>query len=410
MQDLSLAGATVANLIWIPERAGDTSALGQLDIVHRKRSWLHRRLTERGLGGYEPSTTAGLLAAWELVQNKTFFDVGANIGIYSLLHQRHWPGHETVAFEPYDRLVEATARMASANGIRIRHEPVALSSEEGEAKFYISAKTDASNSLTEGFRKAKDVVTVRTSTLDRYVEASGLVPGVVKIDVEQHEPAVIRGARHSFTERRPIVVVEMLAHKGSRELTGPAQETRTLLHSYGYVGRHLVPPDGMDGSAMRDWLFLPQELDPHGFDERFRGWLETVRACGPMTYRFTGVVASGNGRSARRMRRRRRELRRALGYTPELETLALKTGRGVASAVAALPGGVVVLEGGDPVTYHKMTVDGIAVHVRAYREGVELVSTIRLREALNLEDGDEVAVEWSGRSVQASSSGSAGVI
>jgi hypothetical protein len=52
-------------------------------------------------------------------------------------------------------------------------------------------------------------ITVQTITLDQWREQSGLCPGFIKIDVENHEPAVLRGAEQLLRTCRPALLIEI---------------------------------------------------------------------------------------------------------------------------------------------------------------------------------------------------------
>ena len=79
---------------------------------------------------------------------------------------------------------------------------------------YLSAVSDSSNSLVAGFKQSVGSIDVAVTTLDDYVEATGTVPAIVKIDTETFEPAVINGARATLERFRPWLVVEVLHRRG----------------------------------------------------------------------------------------------------------------------------------------------------------------------------------------------------
>jgi FkbM family methyltransferase len=225
-----------------------------------------RQLRRHGLAGWQPGTTAGLLAAWELTPRPgVFLDVGANAGVYSLLCRLLWPWTETVAFEPSPGTVEAGRRWAAANGVAVRFERAALSDHEGEGVLHLSSRSDASHSLVPGFREAVGTLPVDLLTLDGYVERTGREPTVVKIDVEGHEREVLRGARRTLERSRPVVVVELLDLERSREADA-------LLRGLGYVSRRL---------DRRDHVYWPDAV-PARWADTLNGWRRAVDRCVPM--------------------------------------------------------------------------------------------------------------------------------
>jgi FkbM family methyltransferase len=87
-------------------------------------------------------------------------------------------------------------------------------------------------------RPRTDVVDVEVLTLDGYVEATGIAPDFVKVDVEGFEWEVLQGAARLVSERRPAWMIE---------LTRRRQETAAWLVDHGYEVldenlRHLVRP------------------------------------------------------------------------------------------------------------------------------------------------------------------------
>lgn len=257
-------GPLMRRRAWIPTGVDD-APLTLIDLVDGRSSANQRHLRRRGLAGWQAETTAGLLAAWDLTSKPgVFFDVGANAGVYALLCRLLWPSIRAIAFEPSPPTLDAGLRWAHANEVEVVFEQVAVSDGDGRVPLYLSSKSDASNSLVAGFRKASKTVEVDRITLDGYVEAHGTVPTVVKIDVEQHELAVIRGARQTLEEYRPVVVMEFLK-------SGEAQKAQKILRDLGYQARRL---------GSRDRLYWPGTF-PTGWDDAFRGWLDAVSRCVP---------------------------------------------------------------------------------------------------------------------------------
>lgn len=254
----------VRHKAWVPTGMDD-APLRRINLVDGRSSINQRQLRRKGLAGWQSATTAGLLAAWDLTAKPgVFFDVGANAGVYSLLCRLLWPSIEAVAFEPAPSILRAGQRWAAANGVEIVFEPLAVSETTGHAPLYLSRKSDASNSLVAGFREPKDTLQVELVTVDRYVETEGVAPTVAKIDVEQHELSVIRGARRTLQEHRPVIVMEFLK-------TTASHEAHTLLQDLGYRPHRLGP---------RDRLYWPDQT-PARWDETFRGWLRAVNRCVP---------------------------------------------------------------------------------------------------------------------------------
>jgi FkbM family methyltransferase len=252
---------------------------GELDIVDGSTSYTQRALRRAGLRGYQPATTAALLAAWETYRKPTFLDVGANGGLYATLCAKIFARSTVVAFEPAPAIANAVRAIATANQLAVEVEQVAVSDTAGTATLYLSKKSDASNSLTKGFRVAKGAVEVPTLPLDEYVAEHELQPDVIKIDVERHEIAVLDGAEETLRRHRPACVIEILPGDPADE-----HEIKERMSDLGYRVARLeasVTKGAQEDPALRDWLCWPAPGPPRGFVRRLRAWERAVARCVP---------------------------------------------------------------------------------------------------------------------------------
>ena len=282
------APAPAPGHFWVklPRRVGtgDQVANRFLDILDGNATLGQRQLRRTGYGGYERDTAATLCAIFGLLADGavptlggpgafTFFDVGANFGHYALLCKSLWRDARVVAFEPAPETHPWLVRAAAANGLEIRAEAAAVGERSGEATLYISTRSDASNSLNPGFRAHRGEVSVRCVTLDGFCAATGLVPAVLKIDVETHENAVFEGGTALLREHRPFVVVEVLTEAGvdHGERLSRRMEAIGGYHYYRitdvptFESSPAVRTAPHPGSALRDWLLSPIALGDEFF-------------------------------------------------------------------------------------------------------------------------------------------------
>lgn len=252
--------------------------LTYLDLVNRRATVVQRKLRRGGLRSFQPATTATLLALWELQQpNCVFFDIGANIGLYSTLCKHVFPEAEVYAFEPVPDTINVATSIAEANAAAINFKKLALSDESGSATLYLSTVSDASNSLVAGFRQSVGTIQVRKNTLDRFVRNNEAVPTVVKIDVEQHEREVLVGAVKTLRRHKPVLILEILP--------GQDGETRSaileILDPLGYQVVALPPPGvASELSETRDHLCYPGRI-PRRLYRRIAAWHQALDQCGP---------------------------------------------------------------------------------------------------------------------------------
>src|SRR3954447_2477076 len=124
-------------------------------------------------------------------------DVGANIGyVTSLLAWRVGPQGKVVAFEPNPPVADRLHRHADDNGTV--HRP-AVSSAAGSSVLVVPEGFDR-NQGTATLEAAGEGVAVDTTSLDAELGASSV--GVLKIDVEGHEAAVLEGASGLLSQGR----------------------------------------------------------------------------------------------------------------------------------------------------------------------------------------------------------------
>jgi riboflavin kinase, archaea type len=159
--------------------------------------------------------------------------------------------------------------------------------------------------------------------------------------------------------------------------------------------------------ARGQWL----RLTPKGVDalrrefEQLRSLLE---GAGDEVVRITGTVAAGLGEGGWYISRKgyQKAFRERLGFTPAYGTLNLAVGGEEAAKVAALRAreGLLVPEFQDEgrtfgaVRCFPARLGGIEAGVvfplrGHHRDVLEVVAPVRLRDALGLQDGDEVAIE-----------------
>lgn len=169
---------------WYDARNGPYAGI-RLKARHRNHLWVP-------MGGYEPEisdTIAGLIE-----HGQPAWDVGANVGIVSLLMANHGAS-EVLAFEP-DQLnssilldqVQANPQLSD----RIELVPVAVSNHCGQVSFISNGASESHIAYgDECDRKA-----VQCVTLDSMLEKRP-APSFVKVDVEGAEVFVLEGAERS---------------------------------------------------------------------------------------------------------------------------------------------------------------------------------------------------------------------
>jgi len=188
-------------------------------------SFISRQLFYDGAENYEYSRLF-----YELARDcRRFYDVGANLGYYSLLTCAASPQAEVIAFEPTPGPLAYLQKNLAINGYTNRAKVVAkaLGERAGRVEFYevVNPKfPNMANLSGEHHMGTKTLPSVRSFqveaiTLDQYCsDVPGEAPDLIKIDTEGAEAMILRGGRRTLVEHRPIVIAELLFNRIESEI------------------------------------------------------------------------------------------------------------------------------------------------------------------------------------------------
>lgn len=180
--------------------------------------WSHLAAAWLSVGYHESELVfvRALLRPGDLV-----LDIGANIGVYSVLAARR--GARVVAFEPNAKAratLEANVALNRIDG-EVRISSNALADFTGPARF----TTDLEECNHLDVKAGAVGESVDVSELDSLAWVGGPVT-LMKIDVEGFDEAVLRGARQTLARDRPVLIIETWS--GGLSI-------RQLLASLGYL-------------------------------------------------------------------------------------------------------------------------------------------------------------------------------
>lgn len=185
------------------------------------------------------------------------FDVGANVGAYSLL-LAEWVGPEgaVYAFEPAPILFEGLRQHVRLNrrDMVITTVGSAIGAYDGLADFVV-ANTAGESRLAGPHARSTETQQVPLVTIDSFCARTGVTPDFIKIDVEGWELAALRGARETIRRagRRLLLFVEL--HPSSWPHLGITPgHVLAELNSLGLEMAPLIPgtdPWAVEGVAVR---------------------------------------------------------------------------------------------------------------------------------------------------------------
>ncbi|PJJ96376.1 hypothetical protein CO641_14095 [Lysobacteraceae bacterium NML91-0213] len=158
-------------------------------------------------GRWEPAT-ARLL---ESMAYGTVLDVGANIGMTTLLHSRL--ADHVHAFEPSPTtfiLLEENVERAECDNVTLHNFGLGDTPTGRELTYAPDNRSGAYVSDRITASEGHVIESIQIDTLDRFVEGGGTAAvDVIKIDVEGFEMHVLRGGARTLERLRPAVVLEM---------------------------------------------------------------------------------------------------------------------------------------------------------------------------------------------------------
>ncbi len=194
------------------------------------------------LGSYELKKR--LAFEREVQPGSVVYDIGANVGYFSLLAATlAGPEGRVIAFEPLPRNILYLHQHIQINNLEnIEVIEAAVSDRNGQAYFNLGA----SNAM--GHLSAEGELKVQMVALDAMLAEGKLIPpDVMKIDVEGAEYAVLHGAKTLLENHRPLLFLDTHDRKAHHS-------TVALLDDLGYRFTIL---DGKDMQNTRELIAHP---------------------------------------------------------------------------------------------------------------------------------------------------------
>jgi FkbM family methyltransferase len=237
-----------------------------LRLWSRGDDWVSNQVFWKGWTGYEPETVRPFYHAAARVP--AVVDVGAYVGFFTLLAAHANPTARVFAFEPHPDVYPRLLRNVDLNEVgNVTCVAAAAGDRDGEAELvHVPGGLPTSSSLSAEFMAVHpDVVRTRVPvvTLDGFLGARAVGSvGVLKIDTEGTEPAVLRGCARTLERDRPIIFCEVL------EAAATARTLEDLLRPLGYRFSLLTPAGPRPADRIEPhprWLnhvFTPPSVDP----------------------------------------------------------------------------------------------------------------------------------------------------
>jgi FkbM family methyltransferase len=188
-------------------------------IAHPVSVSLTRNLSFVLSGGKagEESERENFLRLIRLGEFSTFYDVGANIGLYGFLFSSAVASAAVIMIEPDPsnaRLIRLTLSKLPVDSVKLRE--VAISDQAGTLVFHKDDITGATGSLRDASKSflarhhnaEPTTITVQAIRLDDLSQEISTDPDIIKIDVEGVELRVLHGASAILTRSKPAIFFE----------------------------------------------------------------------------------------------------------------------------------------------------------------------------------------------------------
>ena len=221
-------------------------------VMRSRGRKLENALYWEGLAGHEPAS----LAQWIQLSRsaRTVFDIGSHAGLYTLAALA--AGARYVhAFEPLSRVRVQLEENVALNrfGESVSAWPFCISDRDGLATLLDpGGASPGSATLSESFAATHPVaagyqgIEAATRSVDSFCTSHSITDlDLIKIDVEGHEAAVLRGMRESVQRFRPAVLIEVLG-----EIEGDLALEFEHLRRAGYSWIRLFDGDGDDRNIL----------------------------------------------------------------------------------------------------------------------------------------------------------------
>lgn len=162
----------------------------------------------------------------------TLFDIGANVGLYSIAFAKRFPESKVIAFEPIPAIEKELMRNLILNNVaNVSVANFGLSDHCSEIPFYFDATATGATSGAPLGAEFEPTTTIMAPV--KTLDSLTIQPDIIKCDVEGAELLVFKGGAKLFAEHRPIIQCEML-RKWSKRFNYHPNDLIAYLKQFGY--------------------------------------------------------------------------------------------------------------------------------------------------------------------------------
>lgn len=203
------------------------------------------------------------------------FDIGANIGWYSLNYAKSYPNSVIYSFEPVDRNFQTLSKNIKLNGFQNIHaHSTGFWHTEATLPFYVYPQNTGASSAADLLETdGMQLINCKVNTLDSFVSQSSITKlDFIKCDVEGSELFVFQGGKNSIERFQPIIFSEML-RKWSKKFNYHPNDIIKFMNDLGYysfeiLGENIYSIDTVtEETISTNYIFLHQDKHSEKIDQ-----------------------------------------------------------------------------------------------------------------------------------------------
>ena len=202
-------------------------------------------------------------------ESNVIFDIGANVGWYSLLLAKTYPAAQVYAFEPLPRTYSLLQKNMSLNSLtNLSSFNIAIFNNKKMIDLFWSETESGSTSIAN-LREYDDtkLIKVPAITLDEFCLSNKIYPNFIKLDIEGSELFALQGAKKVLQNKRPTIFCELL-RKWAKKCGYEVNEVFEYLRNFDYKcyavnnEKFMEVAQITEETATTNFYFYPKELDP----------------------------------------------------------------------------------------------------------------------------------------------------
>ncbi|WNJ19230.1 FkbM family methyltransferase [Pontibacter sp. G13] len=150
--------------------------------------------------------------------NDHVLDIGANIGIMSVLLAKRCPEGQIHAFEPVEENLKALRKVVAHHDLpQVHIHPIALGKDVRKIHMHMpilqgvrmQGLSHVQHETIEGYESDAVQYEVQQTSLDEWLSKYPHAINAIKMDVENYEQFVLEGGMESLRTHRPIIYCEL---------------------------------------------------------------------------------------------------------------------------------------------------------------------------------------------------------